>query len=211
MKRHIILASKSPRRKELMTMAGFDFEIRSKDVREDHPEDTAPELIPVHLATKKAIAFIDEIAQNEIVIGADTVVLLDGKIYEKPVDRSDAIQMLTALSGQVHQVVTGVCILSKEKQVTFSETTKVHFHPLALSEIEYYVDNFKPYDKAGSYACQEWIGAIGIKAFDGDYFNVKLPLAEILQHFPPHHLFQLLYIIQCHSLRVNWFAKVSLN
>ncbi|MFN8323076.1 MAG: Maf family protein [Chitinophagales bacterium] len=168
----IVLASNSPRRKELMTMAGLDFVVDSKNVDEAHPRDTPIDLIPAFLARKKARAFIDDISDHVIVIGADTVVVLDGKIYEKPVDRQDAVNMLQELSGRMHEVITGVCIISNSKEVVFSETTKVYFNTLTTEEIEYYVDNFKPFDKAGSYACQEWIGAVGIKKFEGDYFNV---------------------------------------
>jgi septum formation protein len=178
--RKIILASNSPRRKELMRMAGFEFEVKSKNVEENHPEGMAQEEIPVSLAAKKAKAFLPEMADNEVVIGADTIVLLEGVIYEKPKDRQDAIAMLGALSGKTHTVITGVCILSKQKEVSFSEVTQVTFNPLTLAEIEYYVDNFKPYDKAGAYACQEWIGAVAIKRFDGDYYNVVgLPVNRV--------------------------------
>jgi septum formation protein len=178
----IILASNSPRRSELMKMAGFEFEVKSKNIEEHHPSGMLAELIPVHLAEAKAKAFLAEISPNEIVIGADTIVLLNGKIYEKPTDREDAIQMLTVLSGKMHEVITGVYICSKEKEVMFSETTKVYFNELELGEIEYYVDNFSPYDKAGSYACQEWIGAVAIKKFEGDYFNVVgLPINRVYQ------------------------------
>lgn len=180
MNRKIILASKSPRRYELMKMAGFEFTVDSKNVEENHPEGMPPELIPVSLATKKAKAFSGELDDNTIIIGADTIVILDGVIYEKPNDREHAIDMLSELSGKMHKVVTGVCILSNNKEVVFSETTKVYFNPFTSSEIEYYVDNYKPFDKAGSYACQEWIGAIGIKRFDGDYFNVVgLPINRV--------------------------------
>ena len=180
MNRKIILASKSPRRNELMKMAGFEFTVASKNVEENHPDGLVPELIPASLATKKARAFLNELDDETIVIGADTIVILDGIIYEKPNDREHAILMLSALSGKMHEVVTGVCILSKSKEVVFSETTKVYFNSFTLPEIEYYVDNYKPFDKAGSYACQEWIGAIGIKKFDGDYFNVVgLPINRL--------------------------------
>jgi len=182
MKRKIILASKSPRRYELMKMAGYDFTVDSKNVEENHPAGLAPQLIPASLATKKARAFLNEIDETAIVIGADTIVILEGVIYEKPNDRIHAIEMLSALSGKMHEVVTGVCILSRTKEVVFSETTKVYFNPFTLSEIEYYVDNYKPFDKAGSYACQEWMGAIGIRKFDGDYFNVVgLPINRVYQ------------------------------
>lgn len=163
-----------------MRMAGFDFEIRSKDVPENHPVGIAQEDIPLHLARKKAKALLEEAADNEIIIGADTIVILNGVIFEKPIDRNDAVRMLSQLSGNMHQVVTGVCIVSKQKEVTFSDVTKVYFNPLTQAEIEYYVDNFTPYDKAGAYACQEWIGAVAISKFEGDYYNVVgLPINRV--------------------------------
>lgn len=178
----IVLASNSPRRKELLKMAGFEFVVKSKNVEENHPEGMKQEEIPVHLAQKKAKALLSEIADNEIIIGADTIVLLNGKIYEKPIDTEDAINMLSALSGQMHEVITGVCIVSKQKEILFSETTKVYFNELKQEEIEFYVDHYKPFDKAGSYACQEWIGAVAIKKFEGDYFNVVgLPINRVYQ------------------------------
>ncbi len=179
---NIILASNSPRRKELLTMAGFEFVVKSKNVEENHPDGMKQQDIPVHLAQKKAKALLPEITANDVIIGADTIVLLNGKIYEKPMDREDAINMLTALSGQIHEVITGVCIVSKQKEILFSETTKVYFNELKREEIEFYVDNYKPFDKAGSYACQEWIGAVAIKRFEGDYFNVVgLPINRVYQ------------------------------
>jgi len=178
----IILASNSPRRKELMKMAGFEFVVDSKNVDEAHPRGLAAELIPAFLAKKKAHAFIDDISERVIVIGADTIVILNGQIFEKPNNREQAIEMLSALSGQMHEVVTGVCILSKQKEVVFSDTTKVYFNKLTNEEIEFYVDNYKPFDKAGSYACQEWIGAVAINRFEGDYFNVVgLPINRVYQ------------------------------
>ncbi len=182
MNKKIILASKSPRRTELMRMAGFEFEVRSKDVPEIHPADTLPEDIPLHLARLKASALLPEINDDEIVIGADTIVILDGRIYEKPKDRADAIQMISALCGHTHTVVTGVFIADKTKEISFSETTRVTFNNLTQDEIAYYVDHYKPYDKAGAYACQEWIGAVAIRRFDGDYFNVVgLPINSVYQ------------------------------
>jgi septum formation protein len=176
----IILASNSPRRKELMTMAGFEFEVKSKNVEENHPPEKIIDEIPVHLAQKKARAFLEELKKNEIVIGADTIVVLNGTIYEKPNNREHAVDMLSILNGQTHEVITGVCILSKNKEISFSEKTKVSFNTLTREEIEFYVDNYKPYDKAGSYACQEWIGAVAIKRFEGDYFNVVgLPINRV--------------------------------
>ncbi len=178
----IILASNSPRRKELMKMAGFEFVVDSKNVGESHPRDLAADLIPAFLAKKKAHAFIDDISDKVIVIGADTIVVLNNRIYEKPNNRNQAIEMLLALSGQMHEVITGVCILTKEKEVVFSEKTKVYFNELTREEIEFYVDAYKPFDKAGSYACQEWIGAVAINRFEGDYFNVVgLPINRVYQ------------------------------
>ncbi|MFN8286399.1 MAG: Maf family protein [Chitinophagales bacterium] len=180
MERKIILASKSPRRYELMKMAGFNFVVDSKNVEEIHPQGVPVELIPEYLAKEKANAFKAELKENEVVIGADTIVLLNGKIYEKPIDRDDAVAMLMDLSGNKHEVITGVCLLTTKTEVVFSEKTAVFFNPLSRREIEYYVDTYKPFDKAGSYACQEWIGAVGIKRFEGDYFNVVgLPVNRV--------------------------------
>lgn len=176
----IILASGSPRRKELLAMAGVTFEVRTKNTDETHPPDTRAQDVPLVLAHRKAAAFANEIAQNEVVIGADTIVILENEIFEKPRNRDEAIVMLQKLSGQTHTVVTGVCMLSIDKKVVFSEHTQVTFNTLTDNEIIYYVDNYKPYDKAGSYACQEWIGAVAIKKFDGDYFNVVgLPVNRV--------------------------------
>ncbi|MBS1684821.1 MAG: septum formation protein Maf [Bacteroidetes bacterium] len=181
-KRKIILASKSPRRSELMRMAGFAFEVRSKDVPEIHPANTQPEDVPAYLAKLKASALLPELQDDELLVGADTIVILDGKVYEKPTDREDAIRMISALCGHTHKVVTGVYIADKFKEIVFSETTYVTFNPLTQEEIAFYVDNYKPYDKAGAYACQEWIGAVAIRKFDGDYFNVVgLPINRVYE------------------------------
>lgn len=178
--KNIILASQSPRRFELMKMAGLQFEVRTKNVEEIHPEGVGVYDIPLSLAQKKAKALLPEIADNEVIIGADTIVILNGKIYEKPLDEQHAIAMLGELSGQMHEVVTGVCIVSNNKEVTFSETTRVFFNLLSKAQIEYYVKHYRPFDKAGSYACQEWIGAVAINRFEGDYFNVVgLPINRV--------------------------------
>ncbi|HRN93334.1 MAG TPA: Maf family nucleotide pyrophosphatase [Chitinophagales bacterium] len=177
----IILASISPRRKELLSMAKIPFEVRSKNIEEVHPENTAASAISLYLAKLKAKAFEAEIT-SEIVIGADTIVILNGEIFEKPKSHEEAVEMLQKLSGKTHEVITGVFIFSKEKEVGFSVSTLVTFNKLSSQEIEYYVTNFKPFDKAGSYACQEWIGAVGIKEFKGDYFNVVgLPVNKVYQ------------------------------
>lgn len=178
--RNIILASQSPRRAELMKMAGFCFEVKTKNTDEIYPEDLDVYSVPLYLAQKKAEAFANEISSSDIVIGADTVVILNSKIYEKPANRREAINMLRTLSANRHEVITGVYIHSINKQVSFSEKTSVYFNLLSDEEITYYVDTFKPYDKAGSYACQEWIGAIGIQRFEGDFFNVMgLPVNKV--------------------------------
>ncbi len=175
----IILASGSPRRKELMAMAGFDFEVRVKNTDETHPLNTLPQDIPALLAERKAMAFYDETI-DEIIIAADTIVIIGNEILEKPSTMEEAIAMLQKLSGKKHDVVTGVCILTKQKKVVFSEQTAVYFNTLTLDEITFYIDKFKPYDKAGGYACQEWIGAIGIARFEGSYHNVVgLPTAKL--------------------------------
>lgn len=180
MKPNIILASNSPRRKELLKAAGIAFTVQSKNVSETHPEGVIPADIPLHLARKKARAFADEISVDDIVIGADTIVILRDKIFEKPTNRAEAVSMLQQLSGETHTVITGVCVMSKEKEVAFSCTTLVTFNSLSDTEIEYYVDTFQPYDKAGAYACQEWIGAVAIHRFEGDYFNVVgLPVNDV--------------------------------
>jgi septum formation protein len=180
-KRKIILASGSPRRKELLSTCGFEFDVKTKNTDETHPEGIPQHLIPEFLAVKKAEAFLAEI-KDEIIIAADTIVILNGKIYEKPTSKEDAIKMLEALSGNTHIVITGVCIMTKDEKIVFSETTEVRFAQITKSEIEFYVDSFKPFDKAGAYACQEWIGAIGIESFKGSYHNVVgLPTHKVYE------------------------------
>jgi septum formation protein len=177
---NIILASKSPRRSELLDMARIPYQIVTADTPEIHPIDTPAHEIPLHLARLKAMAVQPLVGHSDIVIGADTVVILAGKIYEKPTDRADAMSMLRALSGQTHLVVTGVCMRCGEREVAFSETTAVSFNPLTDEMITYYLDHYQPYDKAGSYACQEWIGAVGIRRMEGDYYNVVgLPINRL--------------------------------
>ncbi len=179
----IILASASPRRSDLMKMAGFTFEVRVRNTSETHPQEVVIEDIPLHLAERKAMAFFAEIKEDEVVVAADTIVILNEMIFEKPQHREEAMVMLTALSGQTHKVVTGVCLLSRQKKITFRDETKVTFNVLSEKEIAFYVDNYTPYDKAGAYACQEWIGAVAIAKFEGDYFNVVgLPVNKVYQH-----------------------------
>ena len=185
---NIVLASKSPRRQELLKGIGVDFTILTKDVDESYPErlpliDVAP-----CLSLKKAKAFEEaELPENYMVITADTVVIVDNEILGKPADREDAVRMLNMLSGKVHKVITGVTVHTKEKTKTFSVTSKVEFDQLDMEEIDHYVDGFRPYDKAGAYGVQEWIGYIGVCNVEGSYYNVMgLPtqkLYKVLKSF----------------------------
>lgn len=152
-KRHLILASSSPRRQFLVREAGFNFEVRKPDVEEDFPLSMSAEEVPLFLASKKADFF--KVEPDEVVLTADTIVVINGTILNKPGDRDEAIRMLTTLSGKMHQVFTGVCISSAKKRKLFREETEVIFKQLKREEIEYYVDGFRPYDKAGSYGAQE--------------------------------------------------------
>lgn len=178
----IILASQSPRRHQMLKELGLSFEIKTKEVEEVYPNGLTPEEIPVYLAELKGKAFKEDVVSNELVITADTIVCIDDWILGKPKDRNDAVKMLRALSGRAHQVISGVCLMSKEKKVSFATTTNVHFKILSEEEINYYIDNYKPFDKAGAYGIQEWIGFIGIDGIEGSYFNVVgLPIQRLYQ------------------------------
>lgn len=169
---NIILASKSPRRHDLLRGLGLNFEIRTKDVDESFPKVLTREEIPEFLAKKKAIAFADDLGDRDILVTSDTVVCLDDKIFNKPENRDEAIAMLSELSGKRHEVITGVCLTSKTNQVIFHDTAKVFFGELDPDEIGEYVDEHKPYDKAGSYGIQEWIGYVGIEKIEGSFYTV---------------------------------------
>ena len=177
----IILSSKSPRRKQLLEQAGFTFEIRTKEVEENYPDDLPVSEVAPYLAEKKAIAcasFLD--TEEAILLAADSVVILNEKIYGKPIDFDDAFQILKELSGNIHEVITGVCLLSKKKKKIFAGHSKVHFQPLSDEEINYYLTTCKPYDKAGAYAIQEWIGLCKISKIEGTYSNIMgLPMEEV--------------------------------
>lgn len=176
----IILASQSPRRKQLMEAAELDFEIMIADVDETNPPGMAGDLVPEFLARKKA-AVIAEQQPDAIIIAADTVVLLDHEILGKPTNEENAKEILAKLSGRIHTVVTGVCMQRGAQQHTFSTVTEVHFRRLSAEQIAHYVSHYKPYDKAGAYAIQEWIGMIGIEKINGDYYNVMgLPIGEVV-------------------------------
>lgn len=178
----VILGSKSPRRQELIKGLGFDVEIRTKEVDEIFPEDLNVQHVAEYLAQLKSQPLREGLNSNELLITSDTVVLRGSEILGKPRDRSEAIAMISSLSGKRHEVITGVCMLDNNKEVRFSNTTEVYFEALELDEITYYVDQYKPYDKAGAYGIQEWIGYIGIQRINGCYYNVMgLPLNEVYQ------------------------------
>jgi septum formation protein len=181
-KRPLILASSSPRRQYLMREAGYTFTVEKPDVDESFPKELPVEQVAKYLASKKAEYFRTEI-HEEVVITADTVVILGKEVLNKPADRDEAIIMLSQLSGKTHLVVTGVCILSKEKEESFDDTTEVTFKKLSRTEIEFYVDTYKPYDKAGAYGAQDWIGMVAIEKIVGSYFNVMgLPMHKVYDH-----------------------------
>lgn len=176
----IILASNSPRRKELLAHVVPSFIVKTKEVVEIYPDTLKKDSVAEYLANLKASVFEGEIKENEIYITADTIVLLGDTIFGKPKDKEDAIEILQQLSGKKHQVITGVCFKSSHTEETFSHTTEVVFKELSLAEITHYIDKYKPYDKAGAYAIQEWIGFIGVEKINGDYNNiVGLPVQEM--------------------------------
>lgn len=178
----IILASKSPRRQYLLKELGLNFEVHTKEVDESFPDDLRAQEIPLYLCQKKADAFDEELTDATIVITADTVVWIDGQVLNKPENYADAVRMLKLLSGKKHQVYTGVCLKSKNKTTSFYSQTDVYFKTLSQEEIDYYVTNFNPYDKAGAYGAQEWIGYIAVEKIEGTYFNVMgLPVREVYE------------------------------
>jgi len=182
MTERIVLASGSPRRKQLLEWAEVDFEVIVADTPETYPAGLPVGLVPVHIARNKALAVKRRLSSDRIVLAADTVVVLDGDIIGKPRDREDAIRILTRLAGNQHEVITGVILSKGEEEIAFADSTAVYFHPLTKEQIEGYVDRYKPYDKAGAYAIQEWIGVVGIKGIEGDFYNVMgLPVSRVVQ------------------------------
>ncbi|MCQ2257201.1 MAG: Maf-like protein [Bacteroidaceae bacterium] len=177
----IILASNSPRRKELLGGLGLSFEVKTMPgIDESYPETLRGEEIPKYISAKKAEAYRDVMRNDEMYITADTIVYDADEVLGKPQSREDAIRMLRQLSGHSHDVITGVSIVTKEKTVQFASTSKVFFSDLTDEEIEYYVDNYRPYDKAGAYGIQEWIGFVGVSRIEGSYFNVMgLPVQRL--------------------------------
>lgn len=182
-----ILASKSPRRQQLIEMLGLDFSVVSKEVEENFPENLPKEEIPVYLARLKAQPFLDELQPNDLLITADTIVWLNGRVMGKPATADEAGQMLADLSGNEHQVISGVRLTSSEKYSEFYATSNVQFKTLTGSEIEHYISAYKPFDKAGAYGIQEWIGLIGITHIEGSFYNVMgLPIQKLyeeIMHF----------------------------
>lgn len=187
----LILASQSPRRKQLLAWADLQFDVIVSAAEEHYPADMNVQDVPVHIAKNKAIA-VQEKIHNELplhkgkwIIAADTIVVLDNQIIGKPLDRADAVSILHQLSGKTHRVITGVYIIKDEASIFFSETTLVHFHPLTAAQIDYYIDQYQPYDKAGAYGIQDWIGVVGIKGIEGDFYNVMgLPVSKLLSYLP---------------------------
>ncbi|WP_396154148.1 Maf-like protein [Flavobacterium sp.] len=168
----IILASGSPRRQQFLKELEIDFEIKLKEIEEIYPDHLKAEEITNFLAKLKASAFENDLQDNEVLITSDTIVWLDNKALGKPIDASHAVRMLTEMSGKTHKVITSVCIKSTKKEVVFHDETLVTFTDLSLEEIEFYLKNYKPFDKAGSYGIQEWIGLVAIEKIEGSYANV---------------------------------------
>ena len=176
----IILASQSPRRKQLLEWAEIPFDVLVKETDETYPAGLAMDEIAIHIARNKALAI--KHPGNIPILAADTIVVLDHHIIGKPADREDAVRILSMLSGKQHEVITGVVIRYMEKEIAFAETTEVCFHTLSRAQIEFYVDHYQPYDKAGAYAIQEWIGVVGIRSVTGDFYNVMgLPVSRVVQ------------------------------
>lgn len=189
LKYKLILASNSPRRKELLAGLGVPFEVRVlQDIDEHYPENLPVNEVARYIAKEKADAYRRIVAADELIITADTVVIVGDEILGKPVDEADAVRMLKLLSGRTHQVMTGVCLLTAEKERCFDVTTDVTFKALTDEEIHYYVNRYRPFDKAGAYGIQEWIGYIGVTGLNGSYYNVMgLPVQRIYQELTKHY------------------------
>ena len=185
MNKKIILASGSPRRKTLLEWAEVSFEVIVQPTNESYPSELSIDEVPVHIARQKALAVAAGLSGNEIIIAADTVVVLGDEIIGKPTSREDAILILSKLAGKTHRVITGVVLLEGDNETAFADSTTVHFHPLTPEQIAFYVDKYKPYDKAGAYAIQEWIGVVGIKSVEGDFYNVVgFPVQRFWRELP---------------------------
>lgn len=178
----IILASGSPRRKQLLEWAEVPFDVRVSDTDESYPAELSFEETAIYIARNKALAVQQVYKENRTILAADTIVVCNDRIIGKPKDRDDAVNILQQLSGNTHNVITGVAILKNDREQSFADITTVVFHELTQEQIEFYVDKYKPYDKAGAYAIQEWIGVVGIKKIDGDFYNVMgLPVSRVVR------------------------------
>ncbi len=178
----IILGSQSPRRKQLLQWAEVPFDIIIKDTPETYPSHLTPLEIAIHIAKNKAVNIQVSHGDSVPILSADTIVVLNDEIIGKPADREEAIKILSRLSGEKHSVITGVCILFNNKEIVFADITEVEFNALSIDQIAFYVDKYKPYDKAGAYAIQEWIGVVGIKSIKGDFYNVMgLPISRVVK------------------------------
>jgi septum formation protein len=177
----IILASQSPRRKQLLEWAEILFKVVVQNTDETYPNHLQAEDVAIHIARQKALA-VQQMGYNKTIVAADTIVVLGETIIGKPKDRANAVEILTALSGKQHRVITGVVILNGNHETAFADVTHVDFHTLTQADIDFYIDKYQPYDKAGAYAIQEWIGVVGIKGVKGDFYNVMgLPVSRVVQ------------------------------
>ncbi|RYD98196.1 MAG: septum formation protein Maf [Sphingobacteriales bacterium] len=184
----LILASQSPRRKQLLTDAALEFELVIVPTDESYPDHLTRAEIPEFIAEEKALTVYQQLTtegklnEETVILAADTIVLLQDKVIGKPKDAADAHQILRSLSGQTHEVITGVCIMNSTRKEIFHSLTKVHFNELSAAQIDYYISRYQPFDKAGAYAIQEWIGLIGISAIEGDLYNViGLPVNKVVK------------------------------
>jgi septum formation protein len=181
--RPLILASSSPRRRQLLQDAGFRFTVEPPGADESFPTALPVDEVARYLAVKKAEFLRSRLRQSQVALTADTVVILEGKILNKPEGPAEAVAMLTQLAGRTHKVMTGVCLISAEQEVSFDDSTLVTFAPLSRKEIDFYVEQYTPFDKAGAYGAQDWIGLVGVERIEGSYFNVMgLPIHKVYQH-----------------------------
>jgi septum formation protein len=178
----IVLASQSPRRRQLLEWAEVPFEVVVRETDESYPEGLSMEDVAIHIARNKALAVRREVGGDRTILAADTIVVLDDLVIGKPTDKNDALRILGMLSGRLHRVITGVVILRPDSETAFADVTDVAFHELTPEQIEFYVEKYKPYDKAGAYAIQEWIGVVGIQGVQGDFYNVMgLPVSRVVR------------------------------
>lgn len=176
----LVLGSNSPRRQQLLRDLGFEFEVRTQATEEVYPATLPKREVAVYLAELKSKALLGTLADNELCITSDTTVVLGNRLLEKAGSKEEAKEMLERLSGQTHEVITGVCLQTTKWKESFQDSTKVHFRALDSNEISYYIDKFAPFDKAGAYGIQEWIGMIGVTGIEGSYFNVMGLPTELL-------------------------------